>query len=156
MPQARALTSARGQARPNSGIYLRRVSTESSFETLVLLIIDASPAAIPIPRGARRPRQMLRCCTRRDEDDLKKVAENIRQTERTLRAGGSISEDGRRSIWRWSAPRTTACWCACSILYRMTALQGAVFASREHGRASTPPPQLYDAIGGATSTWRRS
>ena len=44
------------ESRPNSGIYLRRVSTDSSFETLVMLAdLGETPAAIESSIATIRP-----------------------------------------------------------------------------------------------------
>ena len=109
------------EARPNSGIYLRRVSTESSFETLVLLAdMGASPTPAEIAeslevRGALEQMAVRLACTRRDDADLKRIAANIERTERVLKEGGNISDDDTDFISRSSARRTTACWCGFSI-----------------------------------------
>jgi len=143
------------EARPNSGIYLRRLSTESSFETLVLLAdVGASPTPAEIAeslevRAALEQMAVRLACTRRDEADLERIAANIAQTERTLRAGGNISEDDTAfHLALVGASHNSVLVRVLNAFYRMTALRRkAVFASREHGRASTRDHRkLYDAI----------
>ena len=143
------------EARPNSGIYLRRVSTESSFETLVLLAdMGTSPTPAEIAeslevRAALEQMAVRLACTRRDEDDLKLIAANIEKTEQVLREGGNISEDDTAfHLALVGASHNSVLVRVLNSFYRMTALRRkAVFASREHGRASARDHRkLYDAI----------
>ncbi len=143
------------EARPNSGIYLRRVSTESSFETLVLLAdMGTSPTPAEIAeslevRAALEQMAVRLACTRRDEDDLKLIAANIEKTEQVLREGGNISEDDTAfHLALVGASHNSVLVRVLNSFYRMTALRRkAVFASREHGRASARDHRkLYGAI----------
>jgi len=143
------------EARPNSGIYLRRVSTESSFETLVLLAdMGASPTPAEIAeslevRAALEQMAVRLACTRRDDDDLKRIAANIERTERVLREGGNICDDDTDfHLALVGASHNGVLVRVLNSFYRMTALRRkAVFASREHGRASARDHRkLYDAI----------
>ena len=143
------------EARPNSGIYLRRVSTESSFETLVLLAdIGASPTPAEIAeslevRATLEQMAVRLACTRRDDEDLKRIAANIQRTEKVLRAGGNICDDDTEfHLALVGASHNSVLVRVLNSFYRMTALRRkAAFASREHGRASARDHRkLYDAI----------
>lgn len=94
-----ALTTLRVlESRPNSGIYLRRVSTDSSFETLVVLAEQGcTPTAGEIGdstevRLALESLAVRLACERRTEDDLASMAGTLQRTERLLREGGNIAE----------------------------------------------------------------
>ena len=143
------------EARPNSGIYLRRVSTESSFETLVLLAdMGASPTPAEIAeslevRAALEQMAVRLACTRRDDADLQRIAANIERTERVLKEGGNISDDDTDfHLALVGASHNSVLVRVLNSFYRMTAQRRkAVFASREHGRASARDHRkLYDAI----------
>ena len=143
------------EARPNSGIYLRRVSTESSFETLVLLAdMGSTPTPTEIAetvevRAALELVAVRLACTRRDDDDLKRLRAIIEQTERVLRERGNISEDDTAfHLALVGASHNSVLVRVLNAFYRMTALRRkAVFASREHGRVSARDHRkLVDAI----------
>ena len=143
------------EARPNSGIYLRRVSTESSFETLVLLAdMGSSPTPTEIAetvevRAALEQVAVRLACTRRDDDDLKRLHAINESTERMLRENGNISEDDTAfHLALVGASHNSVLVRVLNAFYRMTALRRkAVFASREHGRASARDHRkLVDAI----------
>ena len=143
------------EARPNSGIYLRRVSTESSFETLVLLAdMGSSPTPTEIAetvevRAALEQVAVRLACTRRDDDDLKRLAREQRIDRTELREGGNISEDDTAfHLALVGASHNSVLVRVLNSFYRMTALRRkAVFASREHGRASARDHRkLVDAI----------
>ena len=94
-----ALTTLRVlESRPNSGIYLRRVSTDSSFETLVALAEQGgTPSAGEIGESTevRLALEVLAArlaCDRRTEDDLASMADILQRTERLLREDGNIAE----------------------------------------------------------------
>jgi DNA-binding FadR family transcriptional regulator len=93
-----ALTTLRVlEARPNSGIYLKRISTDSSFETLAMLAeLGAAPTAVEITETTE-VRQALEClavqlaCARRTEEDLDQLEDILQRTERLLRESGNIA-----------------------------------------------------------------
>lgn len=92
-----ALTTLRVlEARPNSGLYLRRVSTDSSFETLVALAEQGgtpSPEEIGESTEVRQALELLAAqlaCARRTEDDLAAMEDILRRTDRVLDDGGNI------------------------------------------------------------------
>jgi len=84
------------EARPNSGIYLRRISTDSSFETIVLL---SEMGATPTPQDvqetleARWPLEMRAvhlACERREEEDLQNIETVLAETRLVLAERGNI------------------------------------------------------------------
>lgn len=86
------------ESRPNSGIYLRAIDTESSFETIVLL---AGLGATPTPsevretievRATLEAQAVTLACARRDDADLARLAANLEETDRVLAAGGNIAD----------------------------------------------------------------
>jgi DNA-binding FadR family transcriptional regulator len=86
------------ESRPNSGIYLRRVSTDSSFETLVMLAdLGSTPSATEIVETmeVRAPLELLGAqlaCERRTDEDLALMEDVLQRTEALLKAGGNIVE----------------------------------------------------------------
>ncbi|HEX2540362.1 MAG TPA: FadR/GntR family transcriptional regulator [Caldimonas sp.] len=143
------------EARPYSGIYLRRLSTDSSFETLVVL---ADLGAVPTPaeigetmevRAALEQLAVKLACMRRDDADLARLRSNVERTERQLRAGGNISEDDTDfHLALVGSSHNDVLVRVLNAFYRLTAQRRrAVFASREHGRASARDhKKLVEAI----------
>jgi DNA-binding FadR family transcriptional regulator len=84
------------EARPNSGIYLRRMSTDSSFETMVLLVEMGAPPSeqeVHDTLEVRWPLEMRAvqlACERRTEADLDALAAVIAQTKAVLANKGNI------------------------------------------------------------------
>ena len=84
------------EARPNSGIYLRRMSTDSSFETIVLLAEMGEPPSqkeVQETLEVRWPLEMRAvqlACERRTEADLDSMASVITATDAVLAVGGNI------------------------------------------------------------------
>ncbi|MGI4900466.1 MAG: FadR/GntR family transcriptional regulator, partial [Janthinobacterium lividum] len=87
------------ESRPNSGIYLRQLSTESSFETIVLLSEMGAP---PSPREVRETLEVrwaleqqavLLACERRTDSDLERIQTILARAQKTLADGGNIYED---------------------------------------------------------------
>jgi GntR family transcriptional repressor for pyruvate dehydrogenase complex len=84
------------EARPNSGIYLRRMSTDSSFETIVLLAEigeTPSPQEIQQTLEVRWPLEMRAvqlACERRTETDLDSLASVMMATQAVLANNGNI------------------------------------------------------------------
>jgi len=84
------------ESRPNSGIYLRRMSTDSSFETIVLLSEIGSPPSpeeIQQTLEVRWPLEMRAvqlACERRTEADLDTMASVMAATEAVLANKGNI------------------------------------------------------------------
>jgi DNA-binding FadR family transcriptional regulator len=86
------------ESRPNSGIYLRRISTDSSFETLAMLAElgeTPSPAEIVETMEVRASLELLGvqlACQRRDESDLARLRAVLARTGEVLAQGGNIAE----------------------------------------------------------------
>jgi GntR family transcriptional repressor for pyruvate dehydrogenase complex len=84
------------EARPNSGIYLRRMSTDSSFETMVLLVEMGAPPSeqeVHDTLEVRWPLEMRAvqlACERRTEADLDALSAVIAQTKAVLASKGNI------------------------------------------------------------------
>jgi DNA-binding FadR family transcriptional regulator len=84
------------ESRPNSGIYLRRMSTDSSFETMVLLVEMGAPPSeqeVHDTLEVRWPLEMRAvqlACERRTEADLDALAAVIAQTKAVLANNGNI------------------------------------------------------------------
>jgi DNA-binding FadR family transcriptional regulator len=143
------------EARPNSGIYLRRLSTESSFETLVILAdMGTSPTQAEIAetmevRASLEQLAVKLACMRRDDADLRALHTINERTEKQLRARGNISEDDTAfHLALVGAAHNSVLVRVLNAFYRMTAQRRrAVFASLEHGRASARDhKKLVDAI----------
>jgi DNA-binding FadR family transcriptional regulator len=86
------------EARPNSGLYLRRLSTDSSFETLAMLAeLGATPSGTEIAettevRLALESLVVRLACARRTEDDLDRLQDIQARTEAALREQGNVAE----------------------------------------------------------------
>lgn len=85
------------ESRPNSGIYLRRMSTDSSFETIVLLTeMGSEPSMKEVKetlevRWALELRAVQLACERRTEADLDGLVSIIDATKAVLSNKGNIS-----------------------------------------------------------------
>lgn len=85
------------ESRPNSGIYLRRMSTDSSFETIVLLTeMGSEPSMKEVKetlevRWALEMRAVQLACERRTPADLDILASVIDATQAVLSNKGNIS-----------------------------------------------------------------
>ncbi|HTH80771.1 MAG TPA: FadR/GntR family transcriptional regulator [Ramlibacter sp.] len=86
------------EAKPNSGVYLRRVSTDSSFETLATLAeLGATPSGTEISestevRLALEALVVQLACVRRTEYDLDALNDVQARTESALREHANIAE----------------------------------------------------------------
>jgi GntR family transcriptional regulator, transcriptional repressor for pyruvate dehydrogenase complex len=85
------------ESRPNSGIYLRDVAQESSFEALVMLTgMGATPTAKEVSetmevRAHLEQLAATLACQRRTNDDLARLEDVLRRTESDLLAGRNIA-----------------------------------------------------------------
>lgn len=85
------------ESRPNSGIYLRDVAQESSFEALVMLTgMGATPTAKEVSetmevRAHLEQLAAALACQRRTDDDLARLEDVLRRTESDLLAGRNIA-----------------------------------------------------------------
>ena len=86
------------EARPNSGVYLRRTASESSFEAIVLLAeLGSEPTAVEVRETieVRAPleRQVIAlACARRTEADLAALKAILHDTRALLAAAGNIAD----------------------------------------------------------------
>jgi DNA-binding FadR family transcriptional regulator len=86
------------EIRPNSGVYLRKLAAESSFETLVLLAemgTAPTPAEVRETMEVRAPleRQAIAlACERRTAEDLAQLRQILDQSDIVLAGGGNIAD----------------------------------------------------------------
>jgi DNA-binding FadR family transcriptional regulator len=86
------------ESRPNSGIYLRKLASESSFETVVLLSemgSPPSPADVIDTMEVRRTLELQAvqlACERRTEEDLARIAATLRDADALLAQKGNIAD----------------------------------------------------------------
>jgi DNA-binding FadR family transcriptional regulator len=132
------------ESRPNSGIYLRRVSTESSFETLVMLAdmgTHPSPTQIVETMEVRAALELLGvrlACERAGEPDFERIAAVIARTEEVLREGGNIHEqDTAFHIALIEATHNGVLVRVLNSFYRLTAQRRrALFSNQAQGKVS--------------------
>lgn len=85
------------ELRPNSGVYLRALDTESSFEATVLLAeLGSAPDAAEVRetievRAALERQAITLACARRSADDLARLARISADTAAVLAANGNIT-----------------------------------------------------------------
>lgn len=85
------------ESRPNSGIYLRHVAREGSFEALILLTeLGGSPTAIEVAetmevRAHLETLAVGLACKRRTDEDLERMADVLSRTQEVLAHGGNIA-----------------------------------------------------------------
>lgn len=86
------------ESRPNSGIYLKDLSAESSVDAMVLFSeLGEAPSTKEITdmletRAGLEVQAITLACDRRTEADLTALEQTVRQTEQTLKEGGNIAE----------------------------------------------------------------
>lgn len=132
------------ESRPNSGIYLRRLSTDSSFETLVLLAeIGETPSADDIVESmeVRSSLELLGvrlACERRTDDDLARLQAVLAQTAERLAEGGNIAElDTEFHLALIGASHNRVLVRMLNSFYLLTAARRrAWFANPEQGRSA--------------------
>jgi GntR family transcriptional repressor for pyruvate dehydrogenase complex len=85
------------ESRPNSGIYLRHIARESSFEAMVMLA-DMGTAPTPTEvaetmevRAHLETLSVRLACERRNELDLDKLADILDRTDTVIAANGNIA-----------------------------------------------------------------
>lgn len=85
------------ESRPNSGIYLRHVARDSSFEALVMLAdMGATPTSTEVAETmeVRAHLEVLAvglACQRRTDADLQRLEVVLRHTDEVLAQGGNIA-----------------------------------------------------------------
>jgi GntR family transcriptional regulator, transcriptional repressor for pyruvate dehydrogenase complex len=132
------------ESRPNSGIYLRHMSRESSFEALVML---ADMGATPTPTEVAETMEVRAhlealavrlACERRTDEDLKRLEDVLARTDALLREDGNIVKmDTEFHMALVDATHNSVLVRVLNAFYRFTAGRRSVlFADREHGKAS--------------------
>lgn len=143
------------EARPNSGIYLRRLATDSSFETLVLLAdmgANPSPAQIVETMEVRAALELLAVrlvCERAVAADFARIEAVLEQTEATLRTGRNIwADDTAFHIALVEATHNSVLVRVLNSFYRLTAQRRrALFANPAQGQASAREHRrLYELL----------
>lgn len=143
------------EMRPNSGIYLRPVATESSFEALVMLAELGStptPSEIVETMEVRVDLELMAVklsCIRREESDLAQLREILADSERVLADKGNIVDvDTAFHLALVSASHNSVLVRVLNAFYRFTARRRrALFLGRAHAQASIEDHQrLYEAI----------
>nr|WP_315593230.1 FadR/GntR family transcriptional regulator [uncultured Cupriavidus sp.] len=132
------------ESRPNSGVYLRHMSRESSFEALVLLTdIGATPTPTEITETmeVRAHLELLAvslACQRRTDEDLARMEAILARTDETLEANGNIAEmDTDFHIAVVDAAHNSVLVRTLNAFYRFTARRRAVlFEDHTQGLAS--------------------
>lgn len=143
------------ESRPNSGIYLRHVATESSFETLVVLAdLGETPSATEIVETmeVRSSLELLgvrMACARRTDEDLARLKAVLAETDEVLAAGGNIAgQDTQFHIALIAASHNGVLVRVLNSFYRFTAARRrAWFGNLAQGRsAARDHHKLVDAI----------
>ncbi|WP_321818714.1 FadR/GntR family transcriptional regulator [Paraburkholderia sp. J69-2] len=143
------------ESRPNSGIYLRRMSTDSSFETIVLLTeMGSEPSMKEVKetlevRWALEMRGVQLACERRTEADLDSLASVIDATQAVLSNKGNISVQD--TAFHMALARCTHNEVLVRLLnsfYRISeSRRFALFADPKRGAISAAQHEsLYEAI----------
>ncbi len=143
------------EGRPNSGIYLRKFSSESSLEALAVLANLGSPPTQQEIEESMEVRTALefeavkRACVRREDKDLQCMAEILGRTEEMLRKGGNIAElDTEFHLALVASGHNSMMVRALNTFYRFTAQRRrVVFANPKNGELSLRDHwQLYNLI----------
>ncbi|MDB6001431.1 MAG: FadR family transcriptional regulator, partial [Rhizobacter sp.] len=132
------------ESRPNSGIYLRHMERESSFEALVMLTdmgATPTPTEVAETMEVRAHLEVLAAglaCKRRTDADLARLEGVLRRTDEVLAQQGNIAAvDTEFHIALVDATHNSVLVRVLNAFYRFTARRRSVlFADREHGRAS--------------------
>jgi DNA-binding FadR family transcriptional regulator len=132
------------ESRPNSGIYLRHIARESSFEAFVMLTgMGATPSVTEVAETmeVRAHLEVLAiglACQRRTDEDLARLEQVLRDTEEVLARGGNIAEaDTAFHIAVVDAAHNSILVRVLNAFYELTAARRQVmFAEQEQGAAS--------------------
>jgi GntR family transcriptional repressor for pyruvate dehydrogenase complex len=133
------------ESRPNSGIYLRHVARESSFEALVMLTdmgATPTPTEVAETMEVRAHLEVLAvglACQRRTDADLERLENVLRQTDEVLAQGGNIAAaDTDFHIALVDATHNSVLVRVLNAFYRFTVRRRAVmFEDRAQGKASS-------------------
>jgi DNA-binding FadR family transcriptional regulator len=171
------LTSLRVvEPRPQSGIYLREIQRQSSFEALVMLsrlgrapTLSEISATIEVREALERIAIEL-ACARRDDEDLAALDRILRETEAILDEKGNIADaDNAFHLALGSATHNVILVRVLNAFYELTAarrrryfarLQRAKTAHRQHKRiveavrARDASPAVKLIHNHAESHWR--
>lgn len=132
------------ESRPNSGIYLRHMERESSFEAMVML---ADMGATPTPTEVAETMEVRAhlealsarlACERRTEEDLERLAGILQRTDQVLAEHGNIAKvDTEFHIALVDATHNSVLLRVLNAFYRFTAKRREVlFSDHAHGIAS--------------------
>lgn len=132
------------ESRPNSGIYLRHLERESSFEAMVMLAdLGAAPTPTDISetmevRAHLEELSVRLACQRRTEEDLERMTQILARTDDILAADGNITEeDTAFHIALVDATHNSVLVRILNAFYRFTARRRVVvFSNREQAKAS--------------------
>jgi len=138
------------ESRPNSGIYLRHLAHDASFEALVLLTdMGATPTPIEVAETmeVRAHLEVLAvrlACTRRDDMDLTRIAGILDRTDALLDRRGNIAQlDTEFHIAVVDAAHNSMLVRTLNAFYRFTARRREVlFADHAQGVASARDHRL--------------
>ncbi|MGA2550267.1 MAG: FadR/GntR family transcriptional regulator [Burkholderiaceae bacterium] len=143
------------ESRPNSGIYLRRMSTDSSFETMVLLVEMGEPPSqqeLEDTLEVRRPLELCAvqlACERRTETDLENMWSVITTTEAILANKGNIhAQDTAFHIALVKGSHNDVLVRVLNSFYRLSESRRlALFADPKRGAESARQHEkLYEAV----------
>lgn len=132
------------ESRPNSGIYLRHMERDSSFEALVMLTdMGATPTPTEVAetmevRAHLEALSVGLACERRTEEDLARLEDVLRATDEVLAAEGNIARmDTEFHIALVDATHNSILVRVLNAFYRFTARRREVmFADHTNGVAS--------------------
>ncbi|WP_208513120.1 FadR/GntR family transcriptional regulator [Variovorax paradoxus] len=132
------------ESRPNSGIYLRHVEREGSFEALVMLTdMGAVPTPVEVAetmevRGHLEVLAAGLACQRRTEADLARMEAVLQRTEQVLAEGGNIAAaDTEFHVALVDATHNSVLVRVLHAFYRFTGRRReAMFADTVQGHAS--------------------
>ncbi|WP_234195785.1 FadR/GntR family transcriptional regulator [Pseudacidovorax sp. NFM-22] len=130
--------------RPNSGVYLRHMGRDSSFEALVMLAdmgATPTPTEVAETMEVRAHLELLAAglaCKRRTEDDLQRMEGILARTRAILAGGGNIAEaDSEFHLALVEATHNSVLVRVLNAFYRFTALRReALFHNLAQGQAS--------------------
>lgn len=132
------------ELRPNSGIYLRQIERESSFEALVMLTdMGGTPTHTEVAetmevRAHLEIQALGLACKRRTEEDLARLEAVLRKTEEVLAHGGNIAAcDTDFHVAVADATHNSVLVRVLNAFYRFTSRRRALlFEDAAQGRAS--------------------
>ena len=138
------------ESRPNSGIYLRHLTHDASFEALVLLTdmgATPTPTEVAETMEVRAHLEVLAvglACRRRDEADLTRIAGILDRTDALLEGKGNIAQlDTEFHLAVVDAAHNSMLVRTLNAFYRFTARRRAVlFSEHAQGVASAHDHRL--------------